>query len=155
MPICAEDVAEYFIYVSLLSGGKGVSNKKLQKLVYYAQAWTLALTEKILFTDKIEAWIHGPAIPSLYRKYKKFGFNAVESQIRGFNPQCIPEIFREILNEVWRVYGKFDANYLEILTHQEEPWIDARDALEFGELSKNEISIELMKVFYRNKLKFT
>ena len=151
MSIHAEDVAEYFIYLSLKSEKRGISNKKLQKLVYYAQAWSLALKGKPLFSEKIEAWIHGPAIPSLYRKFKKFGFKPVESQNPDFNPLNFPHT--EIVEEVWRVYGKYDANYLEILTHQEEPWIHAREALEFEQSSSNEISFELMKEFYSQKLK--
>jgi uncharacterized phage-associated protein len=151
MSTSAEDVAEYFIFRSLKDRNKGISNKKLQKLVYYAQAWTLALTEKPLFSEKFEAWIHGPAIPSLYGKFKKFGFKPVESQNSNFEPQTIPH--SEILDEVWRVYGKYDANYLEVLTHQEEPWINARDALEIEKSSSNEITLDSMKNFYIQKLK--
>lgn len=148
--ITAFDVAEYFIYLSI-KDRRGISNKKLQKLVYYAQAWTLALTGNLLFSDKIEAWIHGPAIPLLYRKYKKFGFKPVKSENPNFNPKNSPNL--QILNEVWRIYGKYDANYLEILTHQEDPWINARNELEFSESSSNEISTEEMKDFYTKKLK--
>lgn len=151
MSVNAEDVAEYFIYLSLKDKSKGISNKKLQKLVYYAQAWSLALIGKPLFSEKFEAWIHGPAIPSLYRKFKQFGFKPVESQKPNFNPSTLPHT--DILDEVWRVYGKYDANYLEILTHQEEPWITAREALEFDLSSSNEISLELMKNYYSQKLK--
>lgn len=150
MSTCADDVAEYFIYLSS-KDQKGISNKKLQKLVYYAQAWSLAFTQEPLFSEKFEAWIHGPAIPSLYRKFKKFGFKSVESQNLNFNPQSLSH--KDILDEVWRVYGKYDANYLEILTHQEEPWINAREALEYEQSSSNEISLELMKEFYTQKLK--
>jgi uncharacterized phage-associated protein len=144
------DIAEYFIFCSTKSN-KGISNKKLQKLVYYAQAWSLVFNGKPLFSEKIEAWIHGPAIPSLYRKYKKFGFKPLQSQNSKFDPKSLSSI--EILDEVWRVYGKYDANYLEVLTHQEEPWINARDALEFEQSSSNEISHESMKTFYSQKLK--
>lgn len=151
MSVNAEDIAEYFIHLSLKAGNKGISNKKLQKLVYYAQAWTLALTKKPLFADKFEAWIHGPAIPSLYRKYKKFGFQPVQPQTTDFNPHKLPKT--EIIDEVWQVYGKYDADYLEILTHQESPWINARDALEFKESSSNEISFESMEIFYSQKIK--
>jgi uncharacterized phage-associated protein len=153
MSINAADIAEYFVYLSLKGVGRGISNKKLQKLVYYAQAWSVTLTDKPLFAEKIEAWIHGPAIPSLYRKFKKFGFKPVESQNSNFDPLIFPN--PEILNEVWRVYGKYDANYLEILTHQEDPWINARDALESGEFSSSEITTESMKEFYSQKLKDT
>lgn len=148
--ITAFDVAEYFIYLANRDGKK-ISNKKLQKIVYYAQAWTLALTEDPLFLDRIEAWIHGPAISSLYKKYKKFGFNPVGSMNSNFNPAILSS--NEIMNEVWRVYGKYDADYLEVLTHEEDPWIYARSELDFNDSSTNEISMESMKNFYAKKLK--
>jgi uncharacterized phage-associated protein len=152
--IRAEDVAEYFIHLSKTDKRKrGISNKKLQKLVYYAQAWSLVLTNNPLFHEPFEAWIHGPAIPALYRKFKQFGFKPVESQNPKFDPDGFPH--KDILDEVWRVYGKYDADYLEILTHQEEPWIRAREALEFEESSNKEISTEIMKNFYMQKLKDT
>lgn len=151
MSIRADDVAEYFIYLDNRAGARGISNKKLQKLVYYAQAWSLALNDKPLFSDPFEAWIHGPAIPSLYRKFKKFGFNPVESQNPQFNSLNFPET--DIVDEVWQVYGKYDGNYLEILTHQEDPWITTRDAIEFDPSASNEISHDSMKRFYRQQLK--
>jgi uncharacterized phage-associated protein len=113
MSTCVEDVVEYFIYLSS-KDQKGISNKKLQKLVYYAQAWSLAFTEKPLFPEKFEAWIHGPAVPSLYRKFKKFGFKPVESQNLNFNPQSLSHT--NILDEVWRVYGKYAMRMSLLLT---------------------------------------
>ncbi len=150
--VTAFDIAEYFIYLSDRNK-RGISNKKLQKVVYYAQAWFLVLAGRLLFPDKIEAWIHGPAIPELYRKYKKFGFSPISSQNANFDPAKLFD--REtlgILDEVWDVYGKYDADYLEVLTHEEDPWINARNALEFSESSTNEISTDILKDFYTQKL---
>ncbi|MGC1878065.1 MAG: type II toxin-antitoxin system antitoxin SocA domain-containing protein [Rhabdochlamydiaceae bacterium] len=147
--IAVSDVAKYFL-LRAKSEGKKISNKKLQKLVYYAQAWVLALTNKPLFSEKIEAWIHGPAIPSLYRKFKKYGSKPIHLDDLSSKGFSLPN--NEVLDEVWRVYGKYDANYLETLTHQEDPWLHARDEMEFGESSNNEITRESMKNYYRMKL---
>jgi|ADGO01.1.fsa_nt_gi Uncharacterized phage-associated protein len=117
-----ETVADYFILKSDAEN-RVITNKKLQKLVYYAQAWHLVFTNKKLFNDPIEAWMHGPAVRSLWHKYKKYGYSPItEKPLR-------PNIKKDavaLLDEVWRVYGKHDANYLEALTHSEEPWINAR-----------------------------
>jgi uncharacterized phage-associated protein len=150
--ITAFDVAEYFIYCSFKEERK-ISNKKVQKLVYYAQAWALVLSNGPLFSERIEAWIHGPAIPELYKKYKSFGFNPIDSLRKGFNPdRTFNAEVLQILKEVWRLYGKYDADYLEILTHQEEPWISARSLLEFDESSNKEIPLPSMKNYYTLKL---
>jgi uncharacterized phage-associated protein len=50
-----------------------MSNLKLQKLMYYAQGFSLVLFNKPLFPERIEAWIHGPVIPAVYHKYKGYG----------------------------------------------------------------------------------
>ena len=51
------------------NGDKKITNLKLQKLVYYSQAWFLGIYQKPLFSDKIEAWVHGPVVPALCRPY--------------------------------------------------------------------------------------
>jgi uncharacterized phage-associated protein len=67
----AQDVAEYFLTLVDDEAGDSLSNLKLQKLVYYAQGFHLALTEKPLFDEAIEAWEHGPVVPGLYHKLKR------------------------------------------------------------------------------------
>jgi len=145
-------VAEYFINKANKEG-KPITNKKLQKLVYYAQAWSLVLNNKKLFSDKIEAWVHGPAIRTLYSKYKDFGFSPIKQDIK---PEIL-EVFsvedKKLLNSVWKVYGKLDSGYLEMLTHFETPWQAAREGLEGCESSSNEILPDVMKKYYLEKLK--
>lgn len=148
----ATQIAEYFIDRANKER-KPITNKKLQKLVYYAQAWSLVINREKLFTEKIEAWVHGPAIRSLYVKYKEFGFNPIQRKI---NPDTIDSInpkTKKILDSVWDVYGKLDSAYLELLTHSEKPWLEAREGLQNYEHSENEISIKTMFDFYSEKLK--
>lgn len=56
------------------------------------------------------------------------------------------------VDEIWKVYGKFDAEYLEMLTHSEKPWQEAREGLQSHESSENEIPTEMMRSFYSEKL---
>ncbi len=146
----ALDVAYYFLRKGQ-EDGRAVSNKKLQKLVYYAQAWVSVFSGDKLFDDPIEAWVHGPAVRSLYGQFKEFGFNPIvltlipkENFDFGSN--------QETLDRIWRVYGKYDSNYLEMLTHNEEPWIEARNGLEIHENTSNEIPLETMRSYYAEKL---
>lgn len=149
--ITAEAVAEYFI-AKAKKEGKYITNKKLQKLVYYSQAWFLVLKDKKLFEDKIEAWVHGPAIKSLYMKYKKFGFSPIEKNVEDSLLSNLSPNDKVFLDTIWSVYGGLDAGYLEMLTHSEVPWKDAREGLEMSENSVNEISTESMKNYYSQKL---
>lgn len=145
-------IADYFLFKGR-QDKRPITNKKLQKLLYYAQAWSLVIRKDKLFKDKIEAWVHGPAIRNMYLEYKRFGFNPIEKEIAISEIEKIPSSVKELLDEIWNIYGKLDASYLELLTHSEKPWLDARNGLQNHENSKNEITPKAMKIFYSEKLK--
>lgn len=146
----AIDIARYFIYLANREK-KPISNKKLQKLVYYAQAWSLVFSGRKLFKEPIEAWVHGPAVRSLYVKYKRFGFEPIKEEVKE-GELIISTKTKELLDNVWKLYGKMDSGYLEMLTHSEKPWQDARNGLQSSESSDNEITTKAMKEFYSAKL---
>lgn len=147
----ALDIAKYFIYLGNKQNNH-ITNKKLQKLVYYSQVWSLVFTNRKLFDEDIEAWVHGPAIRSLYAKYKNFGSDCIIEDIKTNEIRKVTGKVKEILDEVWRIYGKFDAGYLETLTHSEEPWLKAREGIQSYESSENKISLEIAKKYYTKKL---
>ncbi len=149
--VTALAIAEYFLDKSK-KVGKGISNKKLQKLVYYAQAWSLVLKNQALFDENIEAWVHGPAVRSLYGVYKSYGYNYITKEPNSDQIAKLSEEVIKLLDSVWNVYGELDADYLEMLTHSELPWKEARQGLESSQSSDNRISLETMKSFYSEKL---
>ena len=148
----AVDVGHYFIGLAN-QHKKQITNKKLQKLVYYAQVWSLTLYDKKLYDEAIEAWVHGPAIRSLYNEYKKFGFDPIKEEIEISEIGKISGETKQLLDRIWKVYGNLDAGYLEMLTHSEEPWQKAREGLQDHESSHNEISLDSIKTYYGEKLK--
>lgn len=115
------DVADYFLSRCDEDSGDTISNLKLQKLVYYAQGFSLVLLDKPLFGEKIEAWMHGPVVPDLYRRFKQHGNSAlpVPEQL-DLAKYTEDEI--ELLDEVYKVYGQFSAWKLRNMTHEETPW---------------------------------
>ncbi len=144
-------IADYFIWKSQQED-KPVTNKKLQKLLYYAQAWSLALNNKKIFKEDIEAWVHGPAVREVYGTYKKYGFSYIKKEITESAIKDITNQDRRLLDEIWSVYGKYDADYLEMLSHSEDPWQEARAGLDADAGSSNVIDPDLMKTFYSAKL---
>ncbi len=148
----AEKVAKYFLWKASQENKK-ISNKKLQKLLYYAQAWYLAIKDKPLYKEPIEAWVHGPTVRSIYDEFKSFGFDPIDILVTEKEVKELKD--DDLLNDVWKIYGKFDANYLEMLTHSEEPWQIARENLEYNESSNNIITLDSMKEFYRKLLNST
>jgi len=144
----ASDVAKYFLWKANQKGKK-ISNKKLQKLLYYAQAWHLVFNDGTpLFNEEIEAWVHGPVVRSVYDTFREFGFNPIISEVS--NP--IDKTKTSFLDQIWDVYGNFDAEYLEMLTHREKPWQKARENIEFKERSNIVIDLDSMRSFYQHKL---
>lgn len=145
-------IAHYFMAKSKKSGRKDFTNKKLQKLIFYAQAWNLVFNNEKIINDKFEAWIHGAAIPSLYRHYKKFGFSQIDEKYEDEEFDTLTEKEKTLLDEIWEVYGKYDADYLELLNHSEEPWQKARQNSTPFEPSRAVISEKDMKSYYGDKL---
>lgn len=141
-------VADYFIWLAN-STGSYVSNLKLQKLVYYAQAWHLAINGSPLFEEDFEAWIHGPVIPSLYHQYKIFGWHPID---RDIPDEALFEYLGDVshfLGEVSDEYFSVDAYDLERMTHLEAPWLQARAGLPSDASSNAVIRKEWMKEYYR------
>ena len=146
-------VADYLI-AKAGEAGVPITNKILQKLVYYCQAWFYVTNDKkILFPDTIEAWVHGPVVPNIFRKYTAYGWSPLTlDNVSTTNFEKLTKAEKDLIDEVYDVYGKLDAEYLEALTHREDPWTIARGSLLPYETSKNEITIESMGEYYGKKL---
>lgn len=133
-------VADWFLAKSKMSP------KKLQKLVYYFQAWGNALLHYPVIDDtQFEAWPHGPVSPELYQEYKMYGWTEIEQH----DPVSVEsEDLVELLESVWITYGDKSANELEALTHSESPWRNARGALGQWDHSNEPITDDDMRSFY-------
>jgi uncharacterized phage-associated protein len=116
------DIAKYFLTLADEDIGDSISNLKLQKLVYYAQGFSLALYDKPLFKEHIEAWEHGPVIPSLYNKYKAYGANPIPTP-KNIDFSKYDKQTKSLLNQIYEEYGQFSAWKLRDMSHAEEPWI--------------------------------
>ncbi len=119
------DVANYFLSLPNEDIGDSITNLKLQKLVYYAQGFSLALYDESIFTERIEAWEHGPVIPTLYKKYKQLGATPIpipeDTDFSKYDDQT-----KDLLNGIYEEYGQFSAWKLREMSHEEEPWIKGR-----------------------------
>lgn len=145
-------VADYFLSKIDPEAGTSITNLKLQKLVYYAQSWSLAYHNKTMFNSRLEAWVHGPVIAELYQQYKDCGYCCIQP-VDDFDETLLVEQEKSILDMVWKVYGKYDAKCLERLTHEEDPWMIARKGLAITERSTMPISTEVMRTFYQSIIK--
>lgn len=138
-------VADYFV-CRTRDVGDLITNLKIQKLAYYAQAWYVARAEARLVDGEFQAWVHGPVSPELYDRFKVYQANPISEDV--VEP-IFSEPISEHLAEVFEVYGAFSGLELERLTHSERPWIDARGGLPPDAPSNAVIPIQSMAAFYR------
>src|SRR5262249_21516885 len=109
---------------------------KLQKLVYYCQAWHLVWDDEPLFKARIEAWANGPDVPKLYPQHR--GSYRLDSSPSG-DSSNLTASETETIDAVIKYYGDKSGQWLSELTHRESPWRDARKGLAPGERGNNEI----------------
>ena len=129
MPLSVHDVANYFLSLANPEVGDAITHLKLQKLCYYAQGFSLALNDKPLFDDRIEAWQHGPVAPALYAVYRNHGAASLLPPA-NLDLGKFSDIEKELLDEVYNVYGQFSAWKLRNMTHDEPPWKEAYNAVD-------------------------
>jgi uncharacterized phage-associated protein len=149
-PYNAEQVARYFIYLATqkIVGDnderEGITNLKLQKILYLAQAYYLSKFNKPLFKDEIEAWAYGPVVPTVYHTYKKNKSNPI---FRFENGEGISDEDKKILEEVWNAFGGYSAGRLVEVTHAHTPWQEAYKS------EQKTISHEALTKYYAPLLK--
>ncbi|MFP3543340.1 DUF4065 domain-containing protein [Rhizobium sp. SIMBA_035] len=137
------DVAEYI----LRSRGE-MTAMKLQKLVYYAQAWSLVWDERPLFEEKIQAWANGPVCRTLYGYHRQQFI--VQANMFKIGDLDLDEKARGTIEAVLNFYNEKSAQWLSDLTHLEEPWrkARARAGVADGAPSEEEITLADMHEYY-------
>ena len=118
---------------------------KLQKLLYFTQGISFCMNDEPFFDEQLEAWVHGPVIPSVFHQYRKYGYNPINIT---YAIDEIAEEQRAVLEYVRDIYGKYDGNYLERLTHSHDPWIFARGGLDPDERSDKEIPKSIIAEYF-------
>jgi uncharacterized phage-associated protein len=134
------DVAAY-----ILTKRNAMTAMKLQKLVYYSQAWSLVWDDAPLFTERIEAWANGPVVRELYEAHR--GLFRVQ-EIGPGNPEAISAEPRGTIDAVLKFYGDKPSQWLSDLTHQEAPWLNARKGFAPGAYCDREITHAAMAEYY-------
>ncbi len=132
-------VANYFLDLAEREGQQ-IDPLKIQKLVYYAHGWHLALRKRALITETVEAWKFGPVVPRLYEAFRKFGSSPITEKACGvieldsapipfeYNIESNPyrdevAYAKSLIESIWKVYKKFSGLQLSTMTHAEgTPW---------------------------------
>ncbi|MEG3968298.1 DUF4065 domain-containing protein [Microcoleus sp. T2B6] len=146
--VSEQDIANAFIWLAAQTN-VAINAYKLQKLMYYAQAWYLGVYGKPLFDADFQAGIHGPVIPDLLEKYQRqFSGEPITEKIE--QPK-LPQKIGEFIEEVADAYFEYDDATLERMICSEKPWQEARGDLPRDESCEGIISHESMKKYYAGR----
>lgn len=118
----AREVANEFLRIAAQSGRR-LTNMQLQKLVYIAHGYTLAILHKPLVWQSVEAWRYGPVIKDLYQALREYGAGIVTQPIPISSHRTLPDTHRDIIATVQDAYGRFTGPQLSTMTHKAgTPW---------------------------------
>lgn len=123
----------------------------LQKVLYYIQGIHMVQFRQPLFEEDCQAWVHGPAYESVYDLFKNFRYNPIEDNRFALFQNRFKELSDEekrLIDLVLDTFGMYSGKTLECITHQEEPWKNARDGYADDQPSKVVIpKDDIMKYF--------
>lgn len=121
--ITATDVANFFIDLANNTPEDDITNLKVNKLLYFAQGWSLSKFGKPLFSEDIQAWKYGPVVKSIYITFHPCGDQPIqEVSCSEYADKFSPEL-TEFLIDIYNEYGKYTAGTLTSLTHKPgTPW---------------------------------
>lgn len=121
-------VANYFLQLDNKRIEPDVTQMKLHKIMYFAQANYLGATGSRLFSSRIEAFQHGPIARAIYSNFKKFRKEIIVADDSYFlempaeRSNDIPEFEMEYLRDVWDTFSEYSATKLRKMTHEDAPW---------------------------------
>jgi len=172
MTFSADAVANYFLMLADREE-RSLDPMKLQKLVYFAHGWHLALTGRPLLSEPIQAWSYGPVIYSIYSEFKKYGDQPITSRaqeirvendgVATYEPDIKMEnqdlswgksVSKAIIERVWALYKDYTGIQLSNLTHTEgTPWLTIKNTFPDGKIPRGiNIPNELIKKFFKQKM---
>ena len=153
-----------YIGLALLAKGYSLTPTKLQKILYYVQAWFMVYFEKErIFNDEPQAWVNGPVYPEIYNQYKHLNRSALLTP-KDFEADDIDEAYNQVgqelqltlspdqlsfIDSVLELYGSKSEDALVFLSHAEAPWSEAREGYEPFERSTKPISLDRIYDYYK------
>lgn len=141
-----ECVAKY-----LIASLSDITPLALQKLLYYTQGFYRAFYGEFLFEDDCEAWVHGPVYREVYVQYKDFGCSTIDNNL-GYDERSLNLKWeeKELLDMIAKGFGCYSGKVLELMTHSEFPWLEARKGVSETEPSNKIIEKKNIENYFEN-----
>ena len=143
----ALEIANFYIQLLNSLPDNSIDNLKLNKILYFAQGWSLVRLNRPIFSDKIVAWDYGPVIPSVYHTFKCCGGSPIEAPTDRFDENKLTLEELELLIDVYSNYGRYTGWALKDMTHERgTPWDKVYQKGENKEITTND-----MKAFFSSQ----
>lgn len=143
-------IANEFIKIARESGRR-LTNMQLQKLVYIAHGYNLAILHRPLIKQSVEAWRYGPVIPALYNALRQYGAGYVTETINTFPSEQLSDTDRALIAAVASAYSGFSGTQLATMTHRDNtPWHQVYDPQ--AQFNNNDIPNSLIEAHYTTLL---
>lgn len=166
-PVDIKEFAEY-IGLSLLSKGISITPLKLQKMLYYNQAWHMVVfgRDNTLFEDVPEAWVNGPVYPVIHDEYKAYSIfsplpcsafgitdeSGISDQVQDLSGKMgLSKNQIQLIDSVNTLYGTKRDEALVFLTHSELPWSEKRAGLLPFDKTHKPLSLDTMYSYYKER----
>lgn len=134
------DIADFFIELAQYDDNDTITNMRINKLLYFSQAWYMVRYNTPLFDEEFEAWDFGPVVPCIYQKYKSKGKNNISKVSDGFSADIFSENEIMTLLDVAKYYGQFSTSSLVARTHTKgTPWANVYKKGENNIINKESI----------------
>lgn len=148
----ASMVAKRFIRLALAHKPEPdpLTNKRLQKLMYFAQGWSLGIRNCNLFSERIEAWAQGPVTPYVYHAMPGVGMSFL-GQNRFADAAELSADDSSFVDAVWEEFRKYTADELSDMTHRQPPWTSPRAGFPDGAWCDGEVTAEEMADFFESQ----
>jgi len=137
----ANHISNYIINLAQNNPEEGLTNMKLQKILYYLQGFHLALFNEVLFDEEIEAWKYGPVVSKVYNTFKVYGNNSIIVPGTNHSFDYLNDKQKIFINKVYSYFRQYSPIKMMELTHEESPWLET-----YGK--SRVIDNELLKVFF-------
>lgn len=141
----------YVIAKHIIAQMEDTTPLALQKILYFIEGFSLALLDKNILTSSPEAWIHGPVYKEIYNRFSHYSYHTIEKE--EFSKYKSLEYFddkeQELMLNVIKNFGCYSGKILEAMTHETEPWLQARGSLGELDSSDYEISELDMKKYFK------
>lgn len=134
-------ISNFFIDMARYDENETITNMRINKLMYYAQAWSLVQSKKPLFEEDFEAWDYGPVLPSVYKKYKKYKKNNIDKVDPDYSVNDLSTDDLKVLLSAYTYFNQYSTTRLVNATHQKgSPWYTAYTRRKSSTITKDSIS---------------